>query len=154
SVALTVRRLRSASSASWRCMSPTRSQLGAQSFHSTVDDTTRSKSFTSIPFAMKRGRQWPAAICTRFRNSADIGMLLDALVLCAPGVQSSALVVVVESIGLLLHQLPVQLGPPVVRLSGPAAVDRIAGPGCAEHLLVVVARADGVEARHVQIRQD
>src|SRR6266852_5049548 len=97
-------------------MSPVRSQAGPQSFHSVVEETTRSKSLTSMPLATKRGFQWLAAICTRFCGSAAMRRLLDPLVLRAPGVEPAALVVVGERICLRLHELAVQLRTPVVRL--------------------------------------
>src|SRR5690349_602006 len=126
---------RAASSPSSRCRSPVRNQAGPHSFHSVVEDTTRSKSFTSMPLATKRGFQWLAAICTRFCVSAAILLLLDAVVLRPPGVEPAALVVVREGVRLRPGQLAVQLRTAIVRLSRPAVEDFVPRPGRREDLL-------------------
>src|SRR4051812_15145475 len=142
---------RAASSARPRCVSPVRFHAGAQSFHSCVAATTLSKSFTSIPLATKRGRQWPAAIWTRLNGSALIRVLPDLLVFGAPRGKAAALVVVFEGVGLRAGQLAVELRAAVVRLSRPAGEDRVARCRRREHLLVVVPRSHGIEAAQIEI---
>src|SRR5438552_86363 len=144
---------RAASSPSSRWMSPVRNQAGPHSFHSVVPETTRSKSFTSMPLATKRGFQWLAAICTRFCGSAAIRFLLDPVVLRAPGVEPAALVVVGEGVRLRPGQLAVQLGPAVVRLTRPAEEDVLRPVRRREDLLVVVARAQRIQPGGVEVRE-
>src|SRR6267142_6632967 len=149
-----MRPARAASSARPRWTSPIRRHAGAQSFHSGVPATSLSKSLTSIPFATKRGRQWLAAIWTRLCGSALMVSSLDLVVLGPPSRKASALVVVLESVRLRAGQLPVQLGPPVVRLSRPAAVDVVSRSRRRKDLLVVVARSQRVQPRQIEIGDD
>src|SRR5437870_4972149 len=149
-----MRPARAASSARPRCTSPIRRHAGAQSFHSGVPATSLSKSLTSIPFATKRGRQWLAAIWTRLCGSALIVSSFELVVLGSPRREAAALVVVLEGVRLRAGQLPVQLRPPVVRLSGPAAVDLVARSRRRKDLLVVVARPHRVQPRQIEIGDD
>src|SRR5215831_9686810 len=104
-------------------MLPIASQLGPQSFQSIVELTIRSKSLMSIPFAVKRGRQWLAAIWTRLCSSAVIRILLDLPILLAPGTEPPAFVVIGKGVWLRAGELRVKLGAPVVRLTGAAEKD-------------------------------
>src|SRR4051794_556305 len=142
---------RAASSPSSRWTSPVRIQLGPQSFHSVVEERTLSKSFMSMPLATKRGFQWLAASCTRFNGSAAIRFLLDPFVFGAPGLETAALVVILERVRLRLHELAVQLRVPVVRLPRPAREDLVLRSGRGEDFLVVVARPQRVERGGIQI---
>src|SRR5919201_5289885 len=133
-------------------MSPTRFHAGPHSAQSPTSARTRSKSFTSTPFATKRGFQCDAASWTRFGvSTADTRASADLLVLATPGVETAALVVVLERIRLRVRELAVELRAAIVRLPGTTPQHIALRYRRGEQLLVVVARAHRLEPRQVEV---